>query len=259
MVTDLQGKATASGDGQTYDLTILAELEAGAKIQLGAGANLVVLYLDGGDEYVFKGPSMIEFRPKQPEVQSGAKPERRDLTLGNGAKDIRIKAVGMAQVALVMRDIRANARIQLLSLHNTRTLEARPEFRWTALQPASKYVFKLADETGRMMYEAEVIDTSIKLPAVVQLKEGVPYTWEVSVRMPDGKKYSSSAEFAIAHADLRAQAKALRPAASARLSTRIAYAAWLNQMDLKDEARTYWEAASAERPEDARLRGQAAQ
>ena len=99
----------------------------------------------------------------------------------------------------------------------------------------------------------------MELPASVQLKEGVPYTWEVSARLPDGRKYSSSAEFAVAPADLRAQAEALRPAASARLSTRIAYAAWLEQMDLKDEARKYWKAASVERPEDSRLRALAAQ
>jgi hypothetical protein len=53
---------------------------------------------------------------------------------------------------------------------------------------------------------------------------------------------------------VRAEAEALRPAASAPLSTRIAYAAWLDQMELKDEARKYWRAAAAERPDDARLK-----
>jgi hypothetical protein len=87
----------------------------------------------------------------------------------------------------------------------------------------------------------------------------MPYTWQVSARLPDGRKYSSAAEFAVAPADLRAQAEALRPAASAPLSARIAYAAWLDQMDLKDEARKYWMAAAAERPESSRLRALAAQ
>ena len=85
------------------------------------------------------------------------------------------------------------------------------------------------------------------------------YTWEVSARLPDGRKYSSSADFAVAPADVRAQANTLRPVASAPLSTRIAYAAWLDQMELKDEARKYWKAAAAERPDDPRLKSLAEQ
>jgi hypothetical protein len=259
MVTDLQGKATASSQGRSRDLRILDDLEVGAMVQVNPGATLVVLYLDAGDEYFFKGPATIDFRQGQPEMQHGATPERRNLTQGKGGKVIRIKPVGITQGAIVMRRIRADARIQLLNLHRTRTLETRPEFRWKELQPGLKYALELDDETGLMIFEVQVNATSMELPASVQLKEGVPYTWQVSARLPDGRKYSSSAEFAVALADLRAQAEALRPAASAPLSARIAYAVWLDQMELKDEARKYWKAASAERPEDSRLRALAAQ
>ena len=154
MVTDLQGKATATFDGRSRDLTILAELEAGAKVQLAAGATLVALYLDAGDEYAFTGPSTIEFKPGQPDVQSGAKPERRSLSLGKGGKDIRIKPVGMTQGAMVMRSVRPVARIQLLTLNKTRTLESSPEFRWKELQQGQRYGFEINDETGRSVYEA---------------------------------------------------------------------------------------------------------
>ena len=51
----------------------------------------------------------------------------------------------------------------------------------------------------------------------------------------------------------------MRPAVTAPLSTRVAYAAWLDQMELKDEARKYWRMLSAERPEDARLKALAAE
>ena len=259
MVTDLQGKATLSSDGRTRDLTILAELEAGAKVQLGAGAALVVLYLDVGDEYAFKGPSTIEFKPGAPDVQGGAKPEKRALSLGKGGKEVRIKPVGVTQGAMVMRSVRPVARIQLLTLNRTRTLEGSPEFRWSALQAGLTYGFELNDETGRTVYEAKVEATSLRLPATVQIKEGVPYTWEITARLPDGRKYSSSAEFAVAAAVLRAQAESLRPPASAPLSTRVAYAAWLDGTELKDEARKYWKEAAVERPDDARLKALAEQ
>jgi hypothetical protein len=259
MVTDLQGKATISAEGRARDVTILAELDAGSQVQLAAGATLVALYLDAGDEYVFKGPASILFKAGQPEVTSGAKPEKRGSSLGKGGNAIKIKPVGVAQGAMVMRGFRTGARIQLLNLHKTRTLETQPEFRWQALQSGVKYHIEVTDETGRMLHEADVDTASFKLPAAIPLKEGVPYTWEVSARLPDGRKYSSSADFAVAPADLRTQADALRPAASAPLSARVAYAAWLDQMELKDEARKYWKAAATERPDDPRLKSLAEQ
>jgi hypothetical protein len=259
MVTDLQGKATLAADGRPREVTILAELEAGAQVQLAAGAMLVALYLDAGDEYVFKGPAAIVFKAGQPDVTSGAKPEKRSPSLGKGGNAIRIKPVGMAQGAMVMRGFRTGARIQLLNLHKTRTLETQPEFRWQELQAGVKYHFEMTDDTGRAMHEADVDSPSYKLPAGLVLKEGAPYTWEVSARLADGRKYSSSADFALASAALRAQAEALRPAATAPLSSRIAYAAWLDQMELKDEARKYWKTAATERPEDPRLKALAEQ
>jgi hypothetical protein len=130
----------------------------------------------------------------------------------------------------------------------------QPEFRWQALQPGAKYLFKLTDNTGGSLFQQQTAATALKLPASVRLKEEVPYTWEVSTRLSDGRKYSGSAEFTLASAELRSQAEALRPADSAPVSQRIAYAAWLDQMELKDEARKYWQAVSVERPQDPRLR-----
>jgi len=259
MVTDLQGRAIASIGGRTRDLTILAELEATAQVQLDSDATLVALYLDAGDEYVFKGPSTIEFKPGAPEVRSGAKPERRSLSLGRGGKDVRIKVVGVTQAAMVMRSIHADARIRPLTLNKTRTLERSPEFRWKGLGSGQKYRFELDDETGRAVFESVVEVPSLRLPADVHIKEGVPYTWKVSAHLPDGTKYSSSGEFAVAGADLRSRAEFLRPPVSAAVSTRIAYAAWLDGVELKDEARKYWRGAAAERPNDARLKELAAQ
>lgn len=58
--------------------------------------------------------------------------------------------------------------------------------------------------------------------------------------------------------ELRARMEALRPAAGAPVSERVAFAAWLEQMQLKDEARRYWKALAAERPDSAQLKALAA-
>jgi hypothetical protein len=254
MVTDLTGKASVSSGSRTRDLTILAELDAGAKVELGAGATLVALYLETGDEYVLKGPATIEFKPGEPVVPSGARPEKRSLSLGKGGKDVKIRQVGMAQGAMVMRSVRTEPRIALLTLNRTLALSVPLEFRWKELQPGARYAFTLSDDSGRLVAEAAVDGTSYVLPASIAIRESLPYTWQVAARLPDGKKYSNSGEFTLASADLRSRAEALRPGPSALLSTRVAYAAWLDQEDLRDEARKYWKAAAAERPDDPRLK-----
>jgi hypothetical protein len=258
MVTDLQGRATATREGQARDLSILAALDGGAVVQLSAGATLVALYLATGDEYVFAGPATIAFKVGRPEVQAGSKPQRRPLMLGAGGKDIRIKPVALVQAATVMRSNRRGAPIQALGLSETRTLETQPEFRWSAPRAQLGYRFELNDETGQVVFASQVNATSVKLPPSVQLREGVAYKWRVSFAFPDGRPYSSTAEFTVASTEVRAQAEALRPNDSAPLSSRIAYAAWLDTMELKDEARKYWKAAAAERPEDTRLAALAA-
>jgi hypothetical protein len=254
MVTDLQGSATASIDGQSRKVAILTELEPGASISLGAGATLVALYVDTGEEYAFKGPATIVFKPAVPQTADGAAAERRGPALGKGAGDVRIKPAGVTQLAMVMRGNIPRLRIELLTPDKTMTLETHPSFAWKAPEPGLKYAFRLEDDDGYSVVESEVEGTSFTLPAAVQITEGRMYSWRVSARTSGGRKYSSESTFAVAGRDLRAKAQLLRPAPSALLSKRIAYAAWLEQMDLKEEARKYWQAASGERPEDPHLK-----
>jgi hypothetical protein len=157
-----------------------------------------------------------------------------------------------------MRSGRTAARIKLLVLSGTRTLETRPEFQWREVDPELKYQFELTDDTGRLLIEAQVEGTSFKVPSSVELRDGAAYTWKVSTRVPDGRRYVNVGDFSIAPADLRAQASAIRPAPDASVSERVAFAAWLEQMELRDEARKYWRTLSAERPHDERLKALAA-
>ena len=253
IVTDVSGKVTGPGP-----VTILSEIRADARLQLEAGARLVTLYLKSGDEYTFSGPSQVQFRAAEPSALSGAKPQKRASPIGKGGS-VTIKPVGVAQAAFVMRSSRTTARIRLLSLSGTRTLESSPEFRWQAIEPGVNYRFELTDDTGRSLYESEVQATSLKLPASVTLKEGASYTWEVSARTPDNRRYVTAGDFTIAPAELRSQAQVLRPPSSAPVSDRVAYAAWLEQSELRDEARKYWQALAKERPDDEKLKALAAE
>ena len=248
MVTDVSGKVSGPGE-----VTIMAEIAADTRMQVEPGAQLTVIYMKSGEEYAFSGPAQIQFRAGGPQVLRGAQPQKRASPLAK-AGNVRIRPVAVTQAAFVMRSARPSVRIKLLTLSGTKTLELSPEFRWMELAPGLAYRFELTDDTGRSLQEAHVRGAVLKLPDSVQLREGITYTWEVSARTPDGRRYVSAGDFSVASPALRTEAESLRPAEGSSVSDRVAYAAWLDNAQLKDEARLYWRALAAERPDDARLK-----
>ena len=259
MVTDLQGKASLSSGGEAREMGILAEVPADATVTLADGARLVVLYFASGDEYAFRGPVTIRFKSAAPETSGGAPAEHRGSALGNRARDVRIKPVDVALAAVVMRSSGADGHGEPLAPARTTILETRPHFVWKAPLSGLRYVFELDDNDGHRILQTQVEDVSLTLPADIELTPGAAYSWRVSSLLPNGRKYERTAQFVVASAELRARAQAMRPASSSSLSNRVAYATWLEQSDLKDEARSYWRAAAAERPADARLKALAGQ
>lgn len=258
LVTDLRGDAAIEGGSKPRALAILAEIESGTRVRLQAQASLVAVYLASGTEYAIAGPALVEFAERDVSVLSGRPASRRDSALGPAGKDIRIRPVGIAQGGIVLRGGATTPRISLLSLDGTRSLEASPRFRWQGPEGSGAYRFELSDSSGRMIYSAEGVSNELVLPAQVPLAAGAAYTWKIETRGADGRRHVATGDFSVASAQLREQAQALRPAADAPVAQRVAYAAWLEQVELRDEARSYWKALAAERPDDARLKSLAA-
>jgi hypothetical protein len=250
MITDLTGKVSAPG--ARSGVTILAEIEADARLVLEPGARLVAIHLISGDEYSVAGPAQVQFGRDGLRGLSGTKPVKRAGPLANSDQQIRIRPGAVTQAAFVMRSGGAANRITLLTLNGTKTLERNPGFRWQAPAPGLRYRFELTDDSGRTLVATEVEGTSFKLSSV-QLKEGASYTWEVSTQPQEGRRYLGVGDFEVATHDLSMQTASLRPAPGAPVSARVAFAAWLAQVKLRDEARMYWRALTLERPGDARL------
>lgn len=251
LVTDVTGKAAIQGRGA---ISILSEIEPDARVQLDASAKLVAIYLKSGEEYILTGPAEIRFQADGPQVLSGVKPQRRKSALLKGGQDVTIRLGNVTQAGFVMRGGRATGRIKLLSLSGTKTLAAAPEFRWQEIEPGISYRFELIDNTGKLLFNTKAVSGSLTLPASVRLREGIVYTWEVSTRLADGRRYVGTADFTLAPPALKDRVEALRPAATSTVSERVTFAAWLEQMELRDEARKYWRALAQERPEDGRLK-----
>jgi hypothetical protein len=254
MVTDIEGKAVLSEGKDKHDLTILSELKPGARVQLESGARVAVVYLVSGQEYELGGPAVIRFNASQPEALSGAKPKKGGVALAKGGSTIRIKPVVVAQAAIVMRSSAPGSRLKLVSLSGTKTLDVRPVFQWQPPQSGLHYQFELMDDTGKTIATATTDDSFLELPTQMQLKEEADYTWMVSTVLPDGAKYSNVGDFSIAPPALREQAEKMRPLNQATVSERVEYANWLEQMELRDEARKYWKSVAAERQGHPRLK-----
>jgi len=252
VVTDVQGRSVLQGTGAARPLAMLTEIEGDAQVQLDDKARLVVLYFATGEEFALRGAALVQFKAAAPEALSGNPPEKR---AGNkGGSDLRIKPGGVTQAAVRMRVAVEGPKLRLLRLSDTVTLETRPKFRWTKLEPGLEYRFELTDDTGRILYEAKVTGRSLKLPESVQLKPNALYTWEISTRLRNGTRYNSAGDFTLATPELREQVERMRPAEQATVSELVAFALWLEQVDLKDEARKYWSMARAQRPDDSRLK-----
>ena len=254
IVTDVSGKAVQEGAPGRGQISILSEVAPGARVQLAEGARLTAVYFTSGDEYTFAGAAQIQFRSEGPQVLSGAAAQRRANPLGAAGKAVTIGLRGVAQSGFVMRGVVNTARIKLLTLSGTKTLESSPEFRWQETGPGTRYHFRLIDDAGKVLHETEVEATTLRLPTAVRLREGVSYAWELSAQLNDGRRHVIPGDFSVASAALRTQMEMLRPAEGAPVAERVLFAVWLERSELRDEARKYWKALAAERPDDAGLR-----
>jgi hypothetical protein len=251
IVTDVQGGATLQSGGTAAPVALLSELADGSRVTLAGGARLTALYVRSGDEYTVQGPGAVDFRAVRPEISGGATVSRRAPPQG---REIRIRPASVAQGGLVVR----SAGARLVSPVASTTLERSPEFRWEDARQGVRYRFSLTDADGGAVYGAETDAQVLRLPATVALKPGALYRWEVTVRSNGDHLQSVRATFRTASDDVRAQAQALRPETGAGFPSRVAYAVWLEQMELRDEARRLWRELAAERPADATLRQRAA-
>jgi hypothetical protein len=258
MVTDLQGQARLQWDQGNSQLTILTELAPGVLVNLEPNARLTLVYFKSGNEFTFRGPAQVYIREDQPVALEGQEPAKHAL-FGAGATDVAIKPLGLAQAGVVLRAVPPPDRLRLVAPVDTKTLEVQPVFRWQPVKMQASYHFELTDSAGRILFETDARGSSLRLPEKVQLQPGATYGWEIEGRLPDGHRYSSRAEFRVADAAETALVEKLRPTNGATLSQRVAFAALLEQMDLRDEARQYWRQLSKERPDDPTLRRLAAQ
>jgi hypothetical protein len=258
LVTDLSGKVSLAG-GTAGGVAILSEIPGNTDLRIEAGARLTVLFFASGEEYQLKGPALARVGAEGLKMLEGEAPLKRTTPYGSGVKGVAIRPAGVAQATFVMRGGRAVAPLKLEVPANITILEAAPEFRWQPIGSGARYRFELLDERGASLHAAESEATALRLPDSVRLREGATYRWDVTARSGDGVRFVGSTSFSVASQELRSQMERLRPAPNAPVSERVTFAVWLEQVALRDEARRYWKALAAERPDEDRLKSKGAE
>lgn len=254
MLTDLQGNVALAGDPKLPALSILSELNQDSRVVLGNGAHATIVYLNSGQEYELSGPAEVQLAADHPASITGFAPRQHGAALTRSHESIRINPVQVTQAAIVMRSFAPIQKLKLLNLFDSTTLELHPTFQWQPPQSGLHYKIALLDNAGKTIFSTTVDDVSLRLPESVPLQVGVDYTWMVSTKDASGKNYSNTGDFSLASEDLRAQVERLRPGTDAHLSERVVFAAWLEQMHLRDEAHKLWKAVAEERQNDANLK-----
>ena len=248
VVTDVQGAATLAG-APGAPLTMLQQLDAGRKIDLTAGARVALIYYANGAQYELRGPGTASIDAQQPHASQGATVHARATP---GPEAVRLKPAGLVQGAVVMR----NLGLRVVA-PDPQVLSTHPDLAWTDSRTGTVYDVAVIDASGARVFETTTHERRSKVPEARALAPGQSYALQVTARIGPEVVQVARAEFRVAPPELQAQAKSLAPAAEATVADRVAYALWLEQNDLRDEARRWWAAVAQARPEQAALRQRA--
>jgi hypothetical protein len=245
IVTDVSGKAQTQNEKGIVDVGVLTQFRLGTRTRLQPGARMVVLYVKSGEQFALSGPGLIRFGPESPSALNGAEPVRLRPLTGKDGTPIRIRLADVTQAAVVARGGTARP-IEALGLSDAVTLESRPLFRWQAPEPGLEYRFVLEDGEGSTLFSRLTADQVLELPPEITLAAGKSYVWTVSSRAESGAVYLSQRRFSVADDAMRTAVENFRPAEDATIAERVAYAAWLDEAGLRDEATAQWSAIAAD-------------
>jgi hypothetical protein len=244
LVTELSGRAETREGERTVRLSLLSELERGARVRLTKEAKLALLFYGSAEIYVVTGPALVRVGHASLEPLSGNEPTRLQRLAGKNGNSLMVRPGGVTQAGFVARGVAKP--IVATTVTGTVILDQRPVFRWNAVAHGLAYRFSLKYAGDKTMLEAVVQDNAFELPGGVVLGDGQSYRWSVRTTTADGTEYAFIRNFVIADLAARAEVENFRPNQSASLSERVAYGVWLEQSGLLDEARRYWHQLAAD-------------
>lgn len=232
------------------EVKLLDEVLPGKALRLDKGARLVLLHMKTGEELRFEGPAQVRF-DAQGNLKGDAPRATRRLPSLQGSPKLKLQ--GLMPAATLMRGDSDTADLDVHPL-GPALLTSTPTFTWQAQGGTTQYVFRLYDHQGKLRFERTLDAPTLTLGTAEALAEGERYTWVVEARGAGVAPVVSSGRVRLLEPGLRDHLARVRPKEGAPFSERVAYAALLEELRVRDEAREYWKAMAAERPESGSLK-----
>jgi len=242
LVSDLAG--TAHFKGRTKPLALMAELPPHLTVILKPGARITFVSLRTGAETTLAGPGRFRL-DAQGEAHGLANGKRRQVAV---LSSVRLRPGTLAQAGMVMRTAPDPGGPAMSP--GPWSLTATPEFRWRPAEGAATYHFRLQDAQGEVLFDLAQPVCAIQVPEHLALAEGAAYTWVLTTRHGDGSETRATGQVRLVAKAVREALLASRPALDAPFSERLVYAALLEQQELHQEARAYWQSLARDRPDD---------
>lgn len=242
LVTDVVGDVKNGGEA----VGLLAELDAGREIAVGADSTAVVFYVGDGTEWVLKGPGRYRLGSKGPEPQAGA-PAAARRPAPAAFREIKLRPEKVRQAAVIMRGrnltLAAPVNDDVVVTSDVRLSWVLDNARDT------EYEVELVDANGKLLHKSKTTNVQLALPDDVRLAPGQRYTWAVTARergLP--QPLYAIGEFRVASAATRARLDKARPKPDAPFSERVLFVALLEDVGAKSAAAEQRRALSSERP-----------
>ncbi|MGZ8292151.1 MAG: hypothetical protein ACXWVG_03790 [Telluria sp.] len=213
IVTEVAGSARV----EQRQLALLDGVRNGDRIELAAGARLVLFNLALAHQYRLSGPGRFAVQAGALALQAGAGSvhfDRRDPALSRAARTPPRVIAGA-----VVRAADGGGALE-------RIAPSQAVFRWRARPHRGNWSFQVSDEAGKVVFETHVQGTSTELPACA-LQPDHAYLRELRWTGRDGAVQVDVASVRTLDEAEDAQLARLRPRDGAGAGERVLYALYL--------------------------------
>ena len=248
-VTDVKGDAQVG----TFKVSLMGELEKGARISCIKDCQVGVMYIVSGKEFVIRGPGDFLIGDAEVTAKVGNAPTTRQTAWKVSSQTVTTAAQS-ASASIRMRSIDVKAisapplpdRL-IYPIDKTKVLSLQPDFRWQALNAKGPYEFELltTDAQPKPLYKVKQGNLAVKLPANVKLAANTAYAWQVNF---GGSNIAKGQFQTLPAADLE-NTQRRKPDGNAVFSDWLLYALTLQELGAKQDAQDVWSKLAKDRPD----------
>ncbi|HEX4942874.1 MAG TPA: hypothetical protein VFV55_00895 [Usitatibacteraceae bacterium] len=248
-ITDLKGEVAVDGTPRPL---LLSELARGQRIIVGTEAQLAVMFIQSGKEYVLKGPADYVVGEREITATHGMPPAARE-TPWRASNQVLVKVAQTSGASIRMRSlapVKSDTKPRLDFPTRGAVATLQPTLRWSNLPDGKVEVaIAVAGKEDKPLAKAKVSGGSHRFP--VKLRPDTEYAWTVSF---EGREIGSATFRTLPAAALQ-NAEQRRPSEKAEFSDRLLYALLLQEIGATQEAQEAWGKLAEERTDLPELAG----